>query len=395
MFSPSSDRCRTQADNSRHHFARGFILTGLILVSILVLFAAMAKPAAAAQPAVKLGTVDAFALLAGSAITNTGPSTINGDMGLAPGTAVSGFPPATLNGTAHVTDAVASIAQNDLTTAYNDAASRGPATAVPADLGGLTVTSGVFENASALGLTGALTLDAQGDPNAVFIFKAGSSLTTASASSVNMINGAQACNVFWKVGSSATLGTTSTMVGSVMALTSISLNNAVTVNGRILARNGAVTLINDTISRVPCAAGTVGGPGGPPIPGSPGGSGSNGSGGSNSTAIGTGVLATTPRSVGRSIARFGTSRCIDRSFRVSVTGVKIKKVVFSVGGKQLASRTKAPFAATVPLYDGDTHTVNARVTFTDKTKPANLKLRFKACAEATAQTPRILTGFTG
>jgi Ice-binding-like len=369
----------------------------VLLTALVTAFAVSAAPASAAQPAVSLGTANAFALMAGSAITNTGPSTINGDLGLSPGTAVSGFPPATLNGTAHVTDAVASIAQNDLTTAYNDAAGRGPATAVPADLGGLTVTSGVYENATALGLTGSLTLDAQGNPNAVFIFKAGSSLTTASASSVNMVNGAQACNVFWKVGSSATLGTTSTMIGSIMALTSVSLNNAVTVNGRVLARNGAVTLINDTISRVPCAAGTIGGPGGPPIAGAGNGSGSgSGNGSGSSSGIGTAVLATGPRSVGRLINTFGTTRCVDRSFRVSVTGTKIKKVVFTLGGKTLVTRTKSPFIATVPVLEGDTHVVHAHVTFTDKTKPANLKLHFKACAEATAQTPRIPTvGFTG
>lgn len=329
-------------------------------------------------------------MLAGSAITNTGPSTINGDMGLSPATSVTGFPPATLNGTAHITDAVASIAQNDLTTAYNDAAGRGPVTAIPADIGGLTLTEGVYGQASAVGLIGAVTLDAQGDPNAVFIFQAGTSMTTASASSVRMINGAQARNVFWKVGSSATLGTTSTMVGNVMALSSITLTNAVTVQGRILARNGAVTLISDTITRIPCAAGTVGGPGGPPIPGS-------GGGGNTGTSAGTGtaILATTPRSVGRLVGEFGTARCIDRSFKVSVTGSKISKVVFTVAGKQKTTRTKSPYTATVQIYDGDTRTVNARVTFTDGTKSKNLKLRFKSCAEATAQAPRNPVGFTG
>lgn len=366
------------------------------LVSAMLVALALASSATAAQAPVNLRTADAFAILAGSAITNTGPSTINGDMGLAPGTSVTGFPPATLNGTAHITDAVASIAQNDLTTAYNDTAGRGPVTAIPADIGGLTLTEGVYGQASALGLTGAVRLDAQGDPNAVFIFQAGTSLTTASASTVQMINGAQACNVFWKVGSSATLGTTSTMVGNVMALSSITLNNAVTVQGRILARNGAVTLINDTITRVPCAAGTVGGPGGPPVPDSGGsGSGSGSGSGGSSAGTGTAILATTPRSVGRGIAEFGTSRCIDRSFKVSVTGSKIRRVVFTVAGKQKKTRGKAPYTATVQIYDGGTRTVKARVTFTDGTKTKNLKLRFKSCAEATAQAPRNPVGFTG
>lgn len=366
------------------------------LVSAMLVALALASSATAAQAPVNLRTADAFAILAGSAITNTGPSTINGDMGLAPGTSVTGFPPATLNGTAHITDAVASIAHNDLTTAYNDTAGRGPVTAIPADIGGLTLTEGVYGQASALGLTGAVRLDAQGDPNAVFIFQAGTSLTTASASTVQMINGAQACNVFWKVGSSATLGTTSTMVGNVMALSSITLNNAVTVQGRILARNGAVTLINDTITRVPCAAETVGGPGGPPVPDSGGsGSGSGSGSGGSSAGTGTAILATTPRSVGRGIAEFGTSRCIDRSFKVSVTGSKIRRVVFTVAGKQKKTRGKAPYTATVQIYDGGTRTVKARVTFTDGTKTKNLKLRFKSCAEATAQAPRNPVGFTG
>jgi Ice-binding-like len=137
-------------------------------------------------------------------VTNTGPSTVNGDLGVSPGTAVTGFPPGTVNGNLHAADAVAGQAQLDLTTAYNDAAGRTPPAAVTADLGGQRLTSGVYNSATSLGLTGALTLDAQGDPNAVFVFQAGSTLTTASGSHVNLVNGAQACNVFWQIGSSAT-----------------------------------------------------------------------------------------------------------------------------------------------------------------------------------------------
>ena len=164
-----------------------------------------------------------------------------------------------VNGTIHAADAVALQAQSDLTTAYNDAAGRTPPALLSADLGGLTLTAGVYRAPGALGLTGALTLDAQGDPNSVFIFQAASTLITASASRVNLINGAQPCNVFWQVGSSATFGTTSAFVGNVMALTSISLNNGVTLQGRALARNGSVTLINDTITAAHCAPGTTGG----------------------------------------------------------------------------------------------------------------------------------------
>ncbi len=209
----------------------------------------------AAAPGLALGTADSFAVLAGSTVTNTGPSTITGNLGLSPGTAVTGFGPGTVNGTTHAANAAALRAQSDLTIAYDDAAARTPPTTAPADLGGLTLTPGVYWNASTLGLTGTLTLDAQGDPNAAFVFQAGSTLITASASRVRLVNGAQACNVFWKVGSSATLGTSSAIAGNILALTSISMNDGVTLNGRALARNGAVTLINDTITAAHCAAG--------------------------------------------------------------------------------------------------------------------------------------------
>ncbi len=212
--------------------------------------------ALAAQPAVGLGTAGTFAVLSGSAVTNTGPSTLNGQLGVSPGTSVTGFPPGTVNGATHAADAVALQAQSDLTTAYNDAAGRTPALTVPGDLGGLILTPGVYKSASSLGLTGRLTLDAQGNANAVFVFQAGSSLTTASASDIKLIGGAQACNVYWQVGSSATLGTTSVFSGNILAHTSISMDNGVTVHGRALARIGAVTLINDTINPGACTTPT-------------------------------------------------------------------------------------------------------------------------------------------
>jgi hypothetical protein len=228
---------------------------GLLLLASLVVTLALVSSAQAAPP-VPLGTADNFAVLAGSAVTNTGPTVVTGDLGLSPGTSVTGFPPGTVNGTQHVTDAVAGQAQTDLTTAYNDAAAQAPTGTVSADLGGQTLTPGVYNSASSLGLTGALTLDAQGNANAVFIFQAGSTLTTASASSVNLVNGAQACNVFWQVGSSATLGTTSTFRGTILALTSITLTTGATVDGRVLARNAAVTLDTNTITRSTCASAT-------------------------------------------------------------------------------------------------------------------------------------------
>ncbi|MDQ3769802.1 MAG: ice-binding family protein, partial [Actinomycetota bacterium] len=211
--------------------------------------------AQAAQSSVLLGTVESVAVLAGSAVTNTGPSVISGDVDVAPACAVSGFPPGiVINGTIHRCDAVAAQAQADLTTAYNDAAGRTPTQQVATELGGQTLTTGVYRSASGtFGITGPLTLNAQGDPNAVFIFQTESTLITASASRVVLINGAQACNVFWQVGSSATLGTDSDFVGNILALTSITANTGATVDGRLLARNGAVTLDTNTITRSVCA----------------------------------------------------------------------------------------------------------------------------------------------
>ena len=213
------------------------------------------QPALAETAPVGLGTAGSFAVLAGTTVTNTGPSTISGDLGVSPGTAVTGFPPGTVsNGTIHSADGVAAGAQSDLTTAYNDAAGRSPTANVPAFIGaGQTLAPGVYKASSSLDVGGSLTLDAGGDPNAVFIFQAPSTLVTDSASNVILTDGAQACNVFWQVGSSATLGTGSAFTGSILALTSISVETGDTIAGRALARNGAVTLDDDTITSPTCA----------------------------------------------------------------------------------------------------------------------------------------------
>lgn len=209
-----------------------------------------------AQPTVNLGMATNFAILAGSGITNTGPTTINGDVGTFPTTTETGFGTVTIIGTNHVGDAVTQGAKTDLVTAYNDAAGRIPATTKSGDIGGQTLAPGVYNSSSSLGITGTLTLDAQGDPNAVFIFQIGSTLTTASSSSVVLINGAKACNLFWQVGSSATLGIGSTFQGTILALTSITATTGVVVNGRLLARNGAVTLDTNSVTVTICAAPT-------------------------------------------------------------------------------------------------------------------------------------------
>ena len=215
-----------------------------------------AATADAAQAPVGLGTAGSFAVLAGAGVTNTGPTTINGDLGTFPTTSISGAASMTITGTNHGGDAVTQGAKTDLVTAYNTAAGEGPTTAVAADLGGQTLTPGIYNSASSLGLTGALTLNGGGNPNALFVFQAGSTLTTATASSVVLTNGAQACNVFWQVGSSATLGTASSFRGTILALTSITVTTGTTIVGRALARNGAVTLDTDTITTPTCTTPT-------------------------------------------------------------------------------------------------------------------------------------------
>ena len=210
------------------------------------------QPAMAAVAPVGLGTAGSFGVLAGTTVTNTGTSIITGDLGVSPGTAVTGFPPGIVSsGTVHTADGVAEGAQSDLTTAYNDAAGRAQTASVGAFIGaGETLSPGVYKASSSLDVGGALTLNAHGDPNAVFIFQAPSTLVTDSASTVILTNGAQACNVFWQVGSSATLGTNSAFQGNILALTSITVTTGDTIIGRTLARNGAVTLDDDNI-RVP------------------------------------------------------------------------------------------------------------------------------------------------
>lgn len=214
----------------------------------------------AAQSPVGLGTADGFAVLAGTTITNTGATTVTGDIGLSPGSAVTGFGPGadsvTQVGAFHVADAVALQAKSDLVVAYNDAAGRGPATLTDVELGGETLTAGVYTSAAGtFEITGALTLDAQGDPAAVFIFQMASTLITAPASVVNLINGADPCNVIWQVGSSATLDTTTAFKGTILALTSITVRTGATIiPGRALARNGAVTMDTNTITTSSCVA---------------------------------------------------------------------------------------------------------------------------------------------
>jgi len=222
---------------------------------LLMAITALASFPLQAKASIVLGTAGDFAVLAGSTVTNTGPSVIaGGDVGVSPGSAITGFPPGTVVPpfTMHAADAVAAQAQNDLTTAYNAALALTPTQNLTGqDLGGLTLTPGVYFFSSSAQLTGTLTLNDLGDPNAQFVFQIGSTLTTASDSSVLTINGGSmpGCSVFWQVGSSATLGTGTAFEGHILALTSITLNTGATIlDGSALASNGAVTLDTNSIA---------------------------------------------------------------------------------------------------------------------------------------------------
>lgn len=199
---------------------------------------------------VNLGLASGFAALAGSGITITGLTTISGDIGTYPTATITGTENLTLNGVYHGGDSVAQSAQSALLSAYNDAGGRAYdfVYAGGFDLVGKTLQSGVYRSDSSLALSGTLTFDAQGDPNAVFIIQTGSTLITASGSHVVLINGAQAANIIWQVGSSATLATDCYFVGSLLAHDSITLNNGATVDGQVLAMNGAITFDNNSLT---------------------------------------------------------------------------------------------------------------------------------------------------
>jgi hypothetical protein len=197
---------------------------------------------------VTFGTAGGFGVLGGSTVTNTGATSVTGDLGVSPGTAVTGFPPGTVSGTIHSNDAAAAQAQADLTVAYNDAQSRTTgAVSVSGDLTGLTLAPGLYTSTTSLAISGALTLTALGDPDAVFIIQTGTTLTTGSGSRIILAGGARASNIIWAVGSSATLGTNTDFKGTIMADQSITMNTGARLDGRALARIGAVTLDTNVI----------------------------------------------------------------------------------------------------------------------------------------------------
>jgi ice-binding like protein len=236
---------------------------GVAMLAAVVLLQPVAPAAAANPPTVGLGAANAFTIVAGAGVTNSGPSVISadagvgGNLGASPLPAVTGFPPGTVTppGVIHAADTEAADAQTANTTAYNDAAARSPDVVFDPiwDLGGQSFVAGVYNDPSSLAITGTVTLNGAGNPDSVFIFQAGSTLVTSASSNVLLTNGAQACNVFWQVGSSATFGATSTFNGTVLAQISASLGDEVTIAGRVFAQTGAVTLINDKINAPACA----------------------------------------------------------------------------------------------------------------------------------------------
>ncbi|GAB3606727.1 hypothetical protein GCM10027413_21360 [Conyzicola nivalis] len=229
------------------HNRRGIAAVAIAVgIGIAVLPAASASADVTIDGPINLGTATAFGVLGASTVTNTGPSNISGDLGLSPGTSITGFPPGIVLGTVEPTTAVAAQAQADLTTAYNVAASLTPTTSGLSDLVGLSLTPGVYSGPT-LSLSGDLTL--AGTAESVWVFQADSTLITGSASRILLTGGASSCNVFWKVGSSATLGTASQFVGTLMASQSITATTSATVQGRLLADNAAVTLDSNVITR--------------------------------------------------------------------------------------------------------------------------------------------------
>jgi hypothetical protein len=199
---------------------------------------------------VSLAGASELAVLAGSAVTNTGATNITGDLGLSPGTSVGGFPPGILVGTQHINDNIATQAKLDLTAAYNDAAGRTSTDIVTlsGNIGGLTLTPGLYKSTSSLAISsGDLTFDAKGNASAVFIIQIASTLTTTSGRKVILSGGALASNIFWQVGTSATFGTTSVFKVTILAMQSITFNTGATLNGRGLARTGGVTMAGNTI----------------------------------------------------------------------------------------------------------------------------------------------------
>ena len=381
-------------------------------VALSLLLACAALPAGAHAADAELGTAAPFVVLGASTVTNTGASVLDGDLGLAPGTAIVGFDSAVVNGATHANDGVANSAQFDLETAYGVAAGQ----AVPpandltgTDLGNRTLIPGAYRYTSDALLTGPLTLDAGGDPDARFYFLITSALTTAPGSSVRMINGGSPCNVFWQVGSSATLDTTTAFLGNLMAYASIRVANAATVDGRLLALNGEVTLINNVLDNSMCTSDSTSTPppATPPSDTPPDatddGVGAEGDGQAAPAgplpagnlaghALGP-ALAALVRDGTATIRRTARNRCTE-GFRAAVSGRNIARVVFTLDARRIASRDRSPYRVFVRATPG-AHKVGAHVTFTDATPRKVLSVPYRACAAALRRPRPGPSRFTG
>ncbi|MDP1846276.1 MAG: ice-binding family protein [Solirubrobacteraceae bacterium] len=413
---------------------------GRMAALALALTPLCAATASAGPSPVLLGTAGTYAVLAGSGMTNTGVSTIDGDVGSSPTHSETGFEscPAgncvSLTGVNHnvadPNDAETVQAKSDLTTAYDDAFGRTGGTAITAPLGGgQTLVSGVYTSATDVFVGGDLTLDAAGDPNAVFIFQARTgTLTTAAGiagdtpnTRVLLTNGAQACNVFWQVGSSATISTYSQFVGTILADQSITVNTLATlITGRTLARNGAVTLDTNTIRKATCSTPSGEGGGGdddtttggtPAAGGTPTTGGTPATGGTPSgtltpglsallTALVSAPLATAaaPDATPKGSAKIrGPIGAVTGPFTVSVTGRAIAKVVFYVDGKRRTTvraktgRTRFSLRINPRRQSRRVHRVTARVTFSTSSRTRGTSVRVLYRRPSAPATPR----FTG
>jgi hypothetical protein len=374
--------------SNRTRFTR--IRRAAVALSVVSAFAAV--PAAAQAAPVDLATAGPFVALGGQSVTNAGgPSTLYGDLGVSPGTSLFGSP-SIVHGATHNNDGVADQAQLDLTTAFDTAAGALPVTDLTGqDLGGQILPAGNYSFSSSAQLTGPLVLDAAGDTNAQFVIKVGTQLTTASASSVQLIRGASPCNVYWKV-DTAVLGSTTAFQGNILALTSINLNDAASIKGRALARNGSVTLIHNVLDASMCGAGNAT----PPITG---GTPSGGTTPATGAAPPTGTTHPFVRrpnrtTRGTAIVTGGPRSSCTAGFTAQVRGHLVKRVAFSLDGKHISSRTRSPFKVYVKAAPG-MHKVRARVTFKDATRAKTMTLRYRACAAALLQPRRGPSRFTG
>jgi hypothetical protein len=387
-------------DQSHRMPCRALALIALVLGLTLTL----AGSALAGPSPVLLGTAGNFGVLAGSGMTNTGVTTIVGDVGSSPTHTETGFTPCpaadcvSLTGANHnvadPNDAVTQQAKTDLLIAYDNAFGRPGGTAISAPLGGgMTLVSGVYTSAADIFVGGDLTLDAGGDPNSVFIFQAktGTLITAAGIASgvantrVLLTNGAQACNVFWQVGSSATIGTFTQFVGNILANQSITVNtNATLDTGSVLALNGAVTLDTNVIKKATCATPPGGGSTTTTTGGddstTPSPTGTNGSGGGSNP---TGTASPTASQPSSGTARLtGPSSPVSGPFTITVTGRAIQSVVFYVDGRRIstvrAKRGRKKFRVTINPRGQSrrVHRVTARVRFNTTSRTGMTTRRF-------------------